>query len=175
MEDNKRNTQEAETANAAANEDKNAGKTFTQADLDALAGKIRSEERSKNEQAMKEAIAQAVAEERRQAKLTAEERENERQAMREAQLQAREERITLRERRLFARDLLVEQNIPEDLVDFVVDMDEEKTREKVEKFSQTYHKSVEKGVSEKLKGTPPADFSGPNPNTDRAKRVLSAF
>lgn len=172
MEDNKITTPTVDTANIVDNGD-NAGKTFSQADMDNLAGKIRSEEKRKNEQAIKDAVAHAIAEERRQAQLTAEERENEAKAKRDADLKAREDAITLRERRLTAQELLSQKNIPIDLVDFVVDLDETKTKENIEKLAKTYNKSVENGVTDKLKGTPPTDFS--NTNTDKPKKVMSAF
>lgn len=175
MEDNKNTTQTVDTASTVTNEDNNAGKIFTQADLDNLAGKVRGEEKRKAEQAIKDAVAQAIAEERRQAQLTADERESEAKARREAELKAREDAITLRERRLIAQELLVQKNIPADLVDFVVDLDETKTKENIEKLAKTYNKSVETGVTDKLKGTPPTDFSNTNTNTDKPKKVMSAF
>lgn len=174
MEDNK-NTQTVETANTVVNEDKGAGKTFTQVDLDNLAGKIRGEEKVKSEQAIKEAVAQAIAEERRQAQLTAEQRESEAKAKREKELLERENAIKLREMRLTAQELLNQKNIPIDLVDFVVDLDETKTKENIEKLAKTYNKSVENGVTDKLKGTPPTDFSNTNTNTDKSKKTVSAF
>lgn len=175
MEDNKLNTQTTGTATGVTNEDNTAGKTFTQADMDALAGKIRGEEKAKHEQAVKDAIAQAIAEERRQAQLTAEERESEAKQKRDAELKAREDAITLRERRIAAQELLSQKHIPLDLVDFVVDLDETKTKENIEKLAKTYNKSVENGVTDKLKGTPPTDFSNTNTNTDKPKKVMSAF
>lgn len=175
MEDNKMNTQTVDTATTVTNEENKAGKTFTQADLDNLAGKIRGEERAKNEQAIKEAVAHAIAEERRQSQLTAEQRESEAKQKRDAELKAREDAITLRERRLTAQELLAQKNIPIDLVDFVVDLDENKTKENIDRLAKTYNKSVENGVTDKLKGTPPTDFSNTNTNTDKAKKVMSAF
>lgn len=179
MEDNKTNTQGTSTANVPTNEDKSAGnKTFSQTDMDNLAGKIRSEEKAKNEQAIKDAVALAIAEERRQAKLTEEEREKEASSKREAELKAREDDITLRERKLQAKELLQDKHIPTELVDFVVDLDETKTKENIEKLAKTYNKSVETGVTDKLKGTPPTDFSNSNnneDNTDKTKKVMSAF
>ena len=120
MEDNKITTPTVDTANTVDNVENNAGKIFTQADMNELAGKVRGEEKRKNEQAIKEAVAQAIAEERRQAQLTAEEREKEAKARHDAELKAREDAITLRERRLTAQELLSQKNIPIDLVDFVV-------------------------------------------------------
>lgn len=175
MEDNKNTTQGTNTANVPTNEDKNAGKTFSQTDMDNLAGKIRSEEKAKNDQAIKEAVAQAIAEERRQAKLTEEEREKEAKSKREAELKEREDNITLRERRLEAQELLQAKHIPIDLVDFVVDLDATKTKENVEKLAKVYNKSVENGVTDKLKGTPPKDFSNSNNDTDKTKKIIGAF
>ena len=175
MDDNKNTTQTVDTANTVTNGDSNAGKSFTQADMDNLAGKIRSEEKAKSEQAIKDAIAQAIAEERRQAQLTADQRESEAKQKREADLQARENDIKLREMRLNALEMLNQKNIPIDLVDFVVDLDESKTKENIDKLAKTYNKSVENGVTDKLKGTPPTDFSNTNTNTDKPKKVMSAF
>ena len=178
MEDNKTTTQCTNTANVPTNEDKNAGnKSFSQTDMDNLAGKIRAEEKAKNDQAIKDAVANALAEERRQAKLTEEEREKEAKSKREAELKAREDEITLRERKLQAQELLQAKHIPIDLVDFVVDLDETKTKDNIEKLAKTYNKSVETGVTDKLKGTPPTDFSNSNnnDNTDKPKKVMSAF
>ena len=93
MEDNKNN--QAGGTPTSTDNGANGGKTFTQADMDALAGKIRNEEKAKHDQAVKDAIASALEEERRQAKLTAEEREKEAKTKREAELKAREEQITL--------------------------------------------------------------------------------
>lgn len=177
MEDNKQATQGVNTANTPTNEDKTAGnKSFSQTDMDNLAGKIRGEEKAKNEQAIKEAVANAIAEYERNAKLTEEEREKEAKNKREAELKAREDEITLRERKLQAKELLQDKHIPIDLVDFVVDLDETKTKENIEKLAKTYNKSVETGVTDKLKGTPPTDFSNSNNNdTDKPKKVMSAF
>lgn len=172
MEDNKQTTPPDNTANTGNSEVKNAGnKTFSQADMDNLAGKIRLEEKSKTQEAIKEALAEYD----RQAKLTEEEREKEIKSKREAELKAREEEITLRERRLEAQELLQTKNIPIDLVDFVVDLDANKTKENIEKLAKTYNKSVETGVTDKLKGTPPPDFSNSNKDTDKPKKVMSAF
>ena len=175
MEDNKQTTQSVETANTGKNEDVKAGqKTFSQADMDNLAGKIRGEEKAKNEQAIKDAVNQAIAEYERQAKLTEDEREKEAKSKREAELKAREDGITLRERRLEAQELLQAQHIPIDLVDFVVDLDATKTKENVEKLVKTYNKSVETGVTDKLKGTPPVDFSNAKETTE-PKKIIGAF
>lgn len=175
MEDNKQTTtQGTATANVPTNEDNKAGKSFTQADMDNLAGKIRGEEKAKTEELIKQATANAIAEYERQAKLTQEEKDREAKTKREAELRERENAITLRERRIEAQELLSQKNIPIDLVDFVVDLDLSKTKDNIEKLAKTYSKSVETGVTDKLKGQPPKDFSSNN-NTDNTKKVMSAF
>lgn len=172
MDDNKQTTQPVNTVNTGANEENKAGnKTFSQADMDNLAGKIRGEEKAKTDALIKEAI----AEYERQAKLTEDEREKEAKTKREAELKEREDNITLRERRIEAQEMLSQKNIPIDLVDFVVDLDANKTKENIDKLAKTYNKSVETGVTDKLKGTPPTDFSNNNDNTDKTKKVMSAF
>jgi hypothetical protein len=175
MEDNKQTTtQGTATANVPTNEDNKAGKSFTQADMDNLAGKIRGEEKAKTEELIKQATANAIAEYERQAKLTQEEKDREAKTKREAELRERENAITLRERRIEAQEMLSQKNIPIDLVDFVVDLDLSKTKDNIEKLAKTYSKSVETGVTDKLKGQPPKDFSSNN-NTDKSKKIMSAF
>lgn len=176
MNDNKTNTQDVATATTSNNEVQ-AGKTFTQADMDKLAGKIRGEEKEKHDQAIKDAVAGAIAEYERQAKLTEEQREKEAKTKREAELKARENELTLRENRITAQELLSQKNIPIDLVDFVVDLDESKTKDNIEKLAKTYNKSVETGVTDKLKGTPPTDFSNSNnkETNEKSKKTYSAF
>lgn len=164
--ENNTNTHDTNTANVSNKEVVNAGKTFTQADMDNLAGKIRNEEKTKSEQAIKIAIAEAIAEERRQAKLTEEEKQKEARTKYEKELKERENEITIRERRLEAQEQLIAKNIPIGLVDFVVDLDATKTKENIDKLTKIYNKSIEDGVTDKLKNTPPKDFSNKNNKND---------
>lgn len=107
MEDNK-NTQLGGTPTPNNNE-ANGGKNFSQEDMNALAIKVRNEEKSKNEQAVKTAVENAIAEYERKAKLTEEEREKEMKIKREKELKDREDSITLRERRIEAKEALGEK------------------------------------------------------------------
>ena len=176
MEDNKNNTQGTETPNVPNNEVNNGGKTFSQEEVNNIISERLKDVKAKNDKAISDAVANAIAEYDRQAKLTEEEREKEAKTKREAELKEREDNLTLRERKLQAQELLSQQNIPIDLVDFVVDLDESKTKENIEKLAKTYNKSVETGVTDKLKGTPPTDFSNSNNNnTEKPKKVYSAF
>ena len=167
MEDNKQTTQSVETPTTDTKEVK-GGKTFTQEDVDKIVAKRLNEANAKNQDATSVAIKNALAEYDRQQKLTAEEREKEAKSKREAELKEREDAITLRERRLQAKETLESKGIPTDLVDFVIDLDETKTNENIETLAKTYNKSVETGVTDKLKGTPPTDFSNTN-TTDKPK------
>ena len=56
MEDNKQITQPVVTTDTGNTEDKTVGKTYTQTDMDNLAGKIRGEEKAKNERAHAKAL-----------------------------------------------------------------------------------------------------------------------
>ena len=119
MEDDKKVTQSVDTATTDNNEAK-AGKTFTQEEVNKLVGNIRTEEREKSEKAVKDAVAEAIAEYERKAKLTEEEREKEAKSKYEAELKARENEIILREIRIQAQEMLAEKKIPTELVDFVI-------------------------------------------------------
>lgn len=161
--ENDTNTQDVNTVNTSKKEEETGTEPkFTQFDMNELAGKIRRDEKAKSEEAIKIAIAEAIAEERRQAKLTEEEKQKEAKAKYEKELQERENEITIRERRLEAQEKLMEKNISVDFVDFVVDLDVKKMNEKIEELAKTYNKSVEKAVTDKLKGNPPTDFSKDN-------------
>ena len=46
-----------------------------------------------------------------------------------------------------------------------MDLDAKKTKDNIEKLAKTYNKSVETGVTDKLKGNPPTDFSNNNNQT----------
>jgi len=171
MEDNKQTTPVVETPATTNSEAKGGNKSFSQTDMDNLASKVRLEEKAKTQEAIKEALAEYD----RQAKLTEEEREKEAKSKREAELKAREDEITLRERKLQAQELLQAKHIPIDLVEFIVDLDENKTKDNIEKLAKTYNKSVETGVTDKLKGTPPTDFSNSNNEENTSKKISGAF
>lgn len=176
MEDNKNTTQVVETP-ATTNKEVKGGKTFSQDEVNDIVSERLKEVKTKQEEEIRNAVALAVAEEKRQAKLTEEEREKEAKSKREQELQERENDITMRERRLQAQEMLQAKKIPIELADFVIDLDEKVTKDNIEKLSKTYNKSVENGVADKLKGTPPTDFStnNNNENTDKPKKVMSAF
>ena len=148
-------------------------KTFTQAEvqsqIDAVLSKRISEEKAKNEQAIKDAL----AEYERQAQLTAEERDREARTKQEALIRAREDEITLREQTIAAKEQLNELGMSSGLVDFVVDLDPSITSANVARLAEEFNRAVEAGVTAKLTGTSPED---PRANTrPPAKGMPSQF
>lgn len=154
------------------------GKSFTQDDMDKLAAKVRAEEKAKTDKAIEERIKAEMAEYDRKAKLTEEEREKEARTKREKELADRETQITMRERKLEAASALSEKGVPTEFVDYVVDIDSTKMSERIDSFAKAYQKAVEKGVTDKLKGTPPKDFGkhkDGQDNSEKKKAPVRAF
>lgn len=136
-------------------------KTFTQEELNnAISNRLKTE-KEKTEKATQAAIAEAVKkaqeEATRQAKLSAEEREKEEASKRQREFEEKELGVTIRERRIEAKSLLQEKNIPLELVEFVIDPDEKKTKANVDTLEQAFNKAVEKAVADKVKGKAPDD------------------
>lgn len=139
------------------NKGKDTPKTFTQEDFDKQLSKTLADKEAKLEKKLSEKLEKERQEWERQAKLSAEEKEAEERKKREEQTSSREREITLRENRAEARDLLSEKKISSDLVDFVVDVDLDKTRTNIDNLEKAFTKAVEAGVADKLKGETPKD------------------
>lgn len=148
-------------------QDKPSGdsKTFTQDQLDAVLKERLERERKTSEEQTQKAVAQALADAERKAKLTAEERAAEESRKRADELADKERTIALRENRADAREALLSKNIPTDLVDFVIDVDAEKTMDNIVIIEKAFNKAVEEGVAAKLKGKAPEDYSMSGTNT----------
>jgi hypothetical protein len=130
-------------------------------------------EREKYEKELSERLKKERDDWERQAKLSAEEREAEERKQREQETATREREITLRENRAEARELLQEKKIPTTLVDFVVDVDTDKTKENIASLEDAFAKAVEQGINDKLKGQTPKDKSTSTPpTTEMGTRVL---
>ena len=132
--------------------------TFTQEQVNDIVSKRLAEANTKADKRLKDEVAKALAEAERQSKLSEAEREKEFKAKQEQELNDREHAITLRERRADAKDALVEKNIDPSLVDFVVDVDADKTQANIDKLEKAFTKAVEAGVKAKLAGTSPEDY-----------------
>ena len=138
--------------------------TFTQEQVNDIVSKRLAEANSKAEKKLKDEVSKALAEAERQSKLSEAEREKEFKAKQQKELEDRERTITLRERRADAKDALSDRNIDTDLVDFVIDIDEDKTNANIDKLEK------EAGVKAKLAGTSPEDYGeGTKPKTEIKK------
>jgi hypothetical protein len=143
----------------------NDGKSYSQADLDALAGKVRKEEREKHEKELSQTVStkveEAVKEAQRLAKLSADEREKELLAEQSKKNQAKEQELTLRENRADAIEALTELNIPKpkEAAEFVVDLDKKKQEEKIANFNEIVTTLAQALVEDQLKGDTPKDIN----------------
>lgn len=135
----------------------NGKKTFTQEQLGEKLSSERKKMREDFEKEKQEAIAASKAEWERQAKLTEEDRAKEAQEAQRKELEQRERDITLRERRSEAIEKLTEKGISTKLVDFVVDVNAEKTAKNIDILTKEFNDAVEKGIKEKLRGNTPTD------------------
>lgn len=174
MEENNQ-TQSVETTATDVKVEKEVGKTFSQSDVDGIVGKIKSEEKAKRESLINEAVKSTISEYERKAKMSQEERENEAKSQKEKELSEREQSITLRERQIDAREMLVSKGLSTDLVKFVVDVDADKMKANIDELVKTYNKSVESSIQEKLKGQAPKDFSNnkkPESNLPKAGLIF---
>lgn len=132
--------------------------SFSQEQVNEIVSKRLAEANSKAEKRLKDEVSRALAEAERQSKLSEAEREKEFKAKQEAELNEREKAITLRERRADAKDALLERNIDAGLVDFVVDVDADKTNQNIDKLEKAFNKAIEAGIKAKLTGSSPEDF-----------------
>ena len=146
--------QEAETS-----KEQTTDKSFTQADID----KAISERLKREKEASEKRIAETLRKEReeweRQSKLSEEQRAEEARKQMESELSEKERNLALRENRADARELLIERGIDSTLVDFVVDVDADKTKENISLLEKAYAQAVKAGVDKALAGTTPKDTS----------------
>ena len=133
-----------------------AGKTFTQAEIDALISQTIAKERAKAEKA----VAAAKTEAEKLATMTAEEKaEHERQA-REDKLAAREAELTKRELRATALQTLAEKSLPAELADVLDYADADKCNASIGSVEKVFRAAVQKGVEERMKGETPTAGAG---------------
>lgn len=129
-------------------------KLFTQEEVNNIIEKRLSKEKNK----WKNEVDQA----KRLAEMSAEERAREEFKIQKAEFE--------RERAEFERERLLIQtqkelsakNVPIEFAEMLVKGDAESTKEAIDNFANLYAQSVEKGVSNKLKGRPPKTKQTPN-------------
>lgn len=130
--------------------------TMTQEELDKLlqqeGDKRVSSARKKFEQDFKSKLEKEKEEAERLAKLTAEERKQE--ELKLALQEAEELKSTLRRERLErdAIDILVQENIPTDFVDYLIREDEETTKDAISTFKEQWNKAIDERVKAEIDG-----------------------
>jgi hypothetical protein len=148
-------------------------KTYSQDELDSANAKARraaeDSTRKKLEKQYEDQRAKDKAEWERQAALSAEDKANEERKAKDDELAQKEREIALRENRADARELLQEKSISADLVDWVVDVDADKTKDNIEKLEKVWNKAIEDGVAKKVAGSTPKDKSTPKGGSDDSK------
>lgn len=171
MENTESQNSAAKQSTGGQTEDKgsNSTKTFTQDEVNAMVQKRVNEVNAKNEERNKQAIQEALADYDRKQKMTEEERLSEARKQKDDELAEKERNITMRENRADAIELLAEQNIDTKLVDFVVDLDKEKTAENVKALTKAFNDAVAKGVEAKLAGKTPTDYGDGNKTASSGK------
>jgi len=152
----------------------NSSKTFTQDEVNALIQKRVNDINAKNDERNKQAIQEALADYDRKQKMTEEERLNEARKQKDDELAEKERSITLRENRADAVEMLAQRNIDTKLVDFVVDIDADKTAENVKALEKAFNEAVSKGVEAKLAGRTPTDFGDGNKTKGKSDSKLTA-
>ena len=129
-------------------------KLFTQEEVNNIIEKRLNKEKSK----WKNEVDQA----KRLAEMSAEERAKEEFRMQKAAFE--KERAEFERERLLVQTQkeLSTKNVPIEFAEMLVRDDAESTKEAIDNFANLYAQSVEKGVSNKLKGRPPKTKSTPN-------------
>lgn len=152
----------------------NSNKTFTQEEVNALIQKRVNDVNAKNDERNKQAIQEALADYDRKQKMTEEERLNEARKQKDDELAEKERNITLRENRADAIEQLAKLNIDTKLVDFVVDIDPNKTAENVKALEKAFNEAVSKGVEAKLAGKTPTDYGDGGKTKDKSDKKLNS-
>lgn len=129
-------------------------KLFTQEEVNSIIEKRLSKEKNK----WKNEVDQA----KRLAEMSAEERAKE--EFRIKQQQFEEEKAAFEKEKLLVQTQkeLSAKNVPIEFAQMLVRDDAESTKEAIDSFAELYAQSVEKGVSNKLKGRPPKTKQTPN-------------
>lgn len=143
--------------NSANMENTGEIKTFSQEKLDEIVQKRLREQKEKFETRQEEAIKEAIADYERKSKLSEKERQAEEEKKRQEEYDRRERELNLERSKFEGAKLLSEKGIDVRMADFLVEQDLKKTKENVELFEKIFAQAVEKGVNEQLKGKTPED------------------
>ena len=135
-------------------------KLFTQEEVNNIVEKRLNKEKNKwkNEVDQAKRLAEMSAEDRAREQFKIEKAEFERQ-----RAEFERERLLVQTQRELST-----KNIPVEFADMLVKEDAESTKAAIDTFASLYNQSVEKGVSNKMKGRPPKTKQTPSDGLDRA-------
>lgn len=135
-------------------------KLFTQEEVNNIVEKRLNKEKNKwkNEVDQAKRLAEMSAEDRAREQFKIEKAEFERQ-----RAEFERERLLVQTQRELST-----KNIPVEFADMLVKEDAESTKAAIDNFASLYNQSVEKGVSNKMKGRPPKTKQTPSDGLDRA-------
>lgn len=128
-------------------EQKQEEKTFTQDELNSILAKEKSKWQKK--------VDEEKEEERKKAKMNAEEKAKFELEKSQNALKERENALIKRELTATAKDILATKGLPSNLHELLVYESEETVNSSIEKLEKVINDTVEKLVTEKLKGTVP--------------------
>ena len=129
-------------------------KLFTQEEVNNIIEKRLSKEKNK----WKNEVDQA----KRLAEMSAEERAKEEFKMQKAEFERQRAEFEKERLLIQTQKELNAKNVPIEFAEMLVRDDAESTKEAIDNFANLYAQSVEKGVSNKLKGKPPKTKQTPN-------------
>lgn len=135
----------------------NTQKTFSQEAVNEMISNRVNKLNEKFDEKLAKSLADAKADWERKAKLSDEEKEDEAQKEKLKAIEAREHKITMRERRADALTTLSEKNIPAELADYVVDLDQDKTESNIDKLEKVWSAAIEAGVKARINGKTPTE------------------
>lgn len=138
-------------------ETKATEKQFSQEDLDKAIDARLKRDREKAQKDFDDKIKAERESWERESKLTAEEKAKEEREKIAKELAAKENSLALRENRADAREKLQEKGISAELVDFIVDVDADKTTENIDKLESVFTKAVAEAVDKRLAGKTPEE------------------
>ena len=144
------NTEVVETETVDNPETTDAGKTFTQDELDHIVQERVKRAVAKAQKDAEDKIKQAQSEGERLAKLTKDERAKEEEAKRLADLEAREKAIAVKELRIETQSLLSDEGLPIEFLDVVMADTAESVKENIASIRKVFDEAVEKRVNERL-------------------------
>ena len=178
--DGREGGQQGESGNGeGGNSDKTGNEnTFTQSEVDSQVSKaiesFKKNQEPKQQEAINQAVKDALAEQQRLSKLSEKERQQEELTQREKELLEREEKIKRSELRSDAVADLQEKKLPSDFADILLGEDAESTLANIKTFKEAFDSAVNDAVKEKLRqDTPPAGSAGGSSNKDNLGKQLA--